>query len=246
LTQKKTFPSVALVFFVISAAGLSAGQRPNVVLLLADDLGYRDIGCYDGPVKTPALDGLAARGVRFTDFHSGAAVCSPSRATALTGRADQFTRHQPLFWLLPASAPAVAIRDGNYSLVGYRNYRLPKDQERMTVLARQIEETLRANGTLEEEIRGSTLQEQLFEGFKDQDAEKLRGQYIRLNMFQESWIPAIRAGTYTRYQLFDLAGEPEQQTDVSARYPGIATRLNRKLLEINAVIMADAHNWHLK
>jgi len=61
-------------------------KRPNVVTLLVDDLGYRDIGCYGGPVKTPVLDKLAAEGVRFTDFHSGAPVCSPSRATFLTGR----------------------------------------------------------------------------------------------------------------------------------------------------------------
>ena len=65
---------------------LTAGQVPNVVLLLADDLGSKDLGCYGGPVKTPVLDRLAANGVRFTDFHAGAAVCSPSRATLLTGR----------------------------------------------------------------------------------------------------------------------------------------------------------------
>ena len=52
-------------------------NQPNVITLLVDDLGYRDIGCYGGPVKTPVLDGLAADGVRFTDFHSGAPVCSP-------------------------------------------------------------------------------------------------------------------------------------------------------------------------
>ena len=61
-------------------------KPPNVITLLVDDLGYRDIGCYGGPVKTPVLDTLAAEGVRFTDFHSGAPVCSPSRATFLTGR----------------------------------------------------------------------------------------------------------------------------------------------------------------
>ena len=60
-------------------------KQPNVVTLLVDDLGYRDLGCYGGPVKTPVLDGLAAGGVRFTDFHSGAPVCSPSRATFRTG-----------------------------------------------------------------------------------------------------------------------------------------------------------------
>lgn len=63
-----------------------AANRPNVVMLLSDDLGFQDIGCYDGPVRTPALDGLAAGGTRFSDFYSGCAVCSPSRAVLLTGR----------------------------------------------------------------------------------------------------------------------------------------------------------------
>ena len=51
-----------------------------------DDLGSKDIGCYGGPVKTPVLDSWRRSGVRFTDFHAGAAVCSPSRATLITGR----------------------------------------------------------------------------------------------------------------------------------------------------------------
>jgi len=71
---------------VLGDHGNSTGQRPNVVILLADDLGWQDLGCYGGPVKTPTLDALAAQGVRFTDFHAGCAVCSPSRATLLTGR----------------------------------------------------------------------------------------------------------------------------------------------------------------
>ena len=69
-----------------TSATHSSRKKTNVITLLVDDLGYRDLGCYGGPVKTPALDGLAADGVRFTDFHSGAPVCSPSRATFLTGR----------------------------------------------------------------------------------------------------------------------------------------------------------------
>lgn len=76
----------ALASTVLLAAGLSLAAMPNVVVLLADDLGYRDIGCYDGPVATPALDGLAASGTRFRQFYSGCAVCSPSRASLLTGR----------------------------------------------------------------------------------------------------------------------------------------------------------------
>lgn len=162
----------------------------------------------------------------------------------LTGCKNEFRRHQPLFWLLPASGPAAAIRDGNYSLVAYRDYELAKNQKKMTALKKQIEETLRKNGTLEEEIRGSTLQEQMFEGFKDKEAERLRGQYISLNMFQESWIPAIKSGGYKRFELFDLAKDPGQRTDISGRFPNVLARLKKKLLEINASVMADAHNWH--
>lgn len=82
---------VQTVILLLTAISLSpqspaAAKAPNVVLLLADDLGSKDIGCYGGPVKTPALDKLAARGVRFTDFYSGAPVCSTARATLLTGR----------------------------------------------------------------------------------------------------------------------------------------------------------------
>ena len=163
----------------------------------------------------------------------------------LTGGDREFTRHQPLFWLLPPSQPTVALRDGAYSLVAYRDYRLPKDQKRMTALMKQIEETLRKNGTLEEEIRGSTLQEQMFEGFKDKEAEKLRGELVRLNMFQEAWIPTIKSGTYRQFQLFDLARDPKQQQDLSAQLPDVVARLKKKLLEINASVMADAHDWHV-
>ena len=75
----------SLLIFTLSFTG-SYAAKPNVVILLADDLGYQDVGCYGGPVKTPAIDQLAAGGARFTDFYSGCAVCSPSRAVLLTGR----------------------------------------------------------------------------------------------------------------------------------------------------------------
>ncbi len=59
---------------------------PNFILIVADDLGYGDLGCYGGQARTPHLDRLAAEGVRFTDFHSNGSVCSPTRAALLTGR----------------------------------------------------------------------------------------------------------------------------------------------------------------
>ena len=62
-------------------------KRPNLVFLLADDLGIRDLGCYGSTFyETPNLDALAARGVRFTDAYAAAPVCSPSRASLLSGK----------------------------------------------------------------------------------------------------------------------------------------------------------------
>jgi len=62
-------------------------SRPNIIVFLADDLGYGDLGCYGNPIiKTPAIDKFASEGVRLTDCHSAGTVCSPSRAGLLTGR----------------------------------------------------------------------------------------------------------------------------------------------------------------
>lgn len=61
-------------------------QKPNVILINCDDLGYGDLGCYGSPVnRTPAIDKLAREGVRFTSFYAASPVCSPSRAALMTG-----------------------------------------------------------------------------------------------------------------------------------------------------------------
>ncbi len=63
------------------------GPKPNVVVLLCDDLGYGDIGCFGHPrIKTPEIDKLASQGVRLTSLYAGAPVCSPSRAAFFSGR----------------------------------------------------------------------------------------------------------------------------------------------------------------
>ena len=65
--------------FAFACAVSAAEQRPNVIFMLTDDLGYSDVGCYGATkVKTPHIDRLAAEGVRFTDFHTAASICSPS------------------------------------------------------------------------------------------------------------------------------------------------------------------------
>jgi arylsulfatase A-like enzyme len=74
---------------------LAAARKPNLVLILADDMGYGDIGCYGSKdVPTPHLDALAQGGVRFTDGYVSCAVCSPSRAALLTGRYQQRFGHE--------------------------------------------------------------------------------------------------------------------------------------------------------
>jgi arylsulfatase A-like enzyme len=79
---------LAILSFALAEASRAAdADKPNIVIILADDLGYGDLGCYGHPsVRTPNLDRMAAQGMRFTDFYTAAEVCTPSRAALLTGR----------------------------------------------------------------------------------------------------------------------------------------------------------------
>jgi arylsulfatase A-like enzyme len=75
-----------LALFVFLGSFLSLQALPNIVLIMADDLGYGDLACYgNAKNKTPNIDALAASGLRFTDFHSSGPMCSPTRAGTLTG-----------------------------------------------------------------------------------------------------------------------------------------------------------------
>ena len=82
-------PVFTLGFGIISALfgsnlAMSQVSRPNIILIMSDDMGYSDIGCYGGLVNTPVLDGLAQNGLRFTQFYN-AARCCPTRASLITG-----------------------------------------------------------------------------------------------------------------------------------------------------------------
>lgn len=78
---------LSLCIFPALAAEAAEPKRPNFIVLFADDLGYGDLGCYGHPtIRTPALDRMAAEGMRFTQFYSAACVCTPSRAALMTGR----------------------------------------------------------------------------------------------------------------------------------------------------------------
>ncbi|MBP7141645.1 MAG: sulfatase [Opitutaceae bacterium] len=72
---------------ILSSVPDSLARAPNIIIILTDDMGYGDLGCYGSPsIRTPNLDRMAADGLRFTDFYSAAEVCTPSRAGLLTGR----------------------------------------------------------------------------------------------------------------------------------------------------------------
>lgn len=482
----------------------AAERRPNVVVLLADDLGSKDIGCYGGPVKTPALDKLAAKGVRFTDFHAGAAICSPSRATLITGRqhlrtgiygvlqdhmhnmhllerevtipellkqagygtahfgkwhigmtsgkrkkpsptehgfdywfglsngvhpshkdpvnflrndkrvgplkgyscqlivndairwlhqkehpdqpfflnlwfnephhklaapaeivslygdlkdeaaiysatvdntdraigrlvaklramgqldntliiyssdhgsyrADRngglkgnkgsnfqgglrspeiffwpdgirggriegtasgsvdllpticgligidkpagvhldgadlsplllekgtFKRDQPLLWLAPSSGHLATLREGSYTLMGYRGYQLPFDHVRFNEILRKMAELAGIDPSLPNLItRVSNTT------FSSPEFSRLNAERVRLQTFQEAWIPAIKAGGFNRFALYDLSTDPLQQNDISRQRPEVTARLKKKLLELYKNVMVDAPVW---
>ena len=89
--------SIAVIFLTLLAAALAIraeSARPNFLVIVADDLGFSDPGCYGGEIETPNLDRLAAGGVRFTQFYN-TARCWPSRSTLMTGYYPQQTRSDP-------------------------------------------------------------------------------------------------------------------------------------------------------
>ncbi|MCB4798840.1 sulfatase [Neotamlana laminarinivorans] len=85
---------MVLIFvgFIFSCKTSGKTTPPNIILIMADDLGYGELSCYGSPkVKTPNLDKLASQGVKFLDFHANGPVCSPTRAALMTGKYQQRT-----------------------------------------------------------------------------------------------------------------------------------------------------------
>jgi len=95
----------ALLVFLLAVGALGAQTQPNVVVILSDDMGYSDVGCYGGEIMTPNLDSLAENGLRFSQFYN-AARCCPTRASLLSG----LYQHQA----------GIGLMTGDKKLPGYR------------------------------------------------------------------------------------------------------------------------------
>src|ERR1700730_8001411 len=87
LLRGAAFGTITLASGIDSVFGQRASSPPNVVFIMADDLGYADVSCYGRPdLSTPNIDRLAARGVRFQQAYANSAVCSATRTALITGR----------------------------------------------------------------------------------------------------------------------------------------------------------------
>ena len=115
----KVLCAVYAVVLLASQAVSAAAGKPNVIFLLTDDLGYSDVSCYGATkVKTPNIDRMAAAGLQFTDFHTAASICSPSRAAFLTGAYPQrcglymgINRNREAHWFLGLNPDELTIAE---------------------------------------------------------------------------------------------------------------------------------------
>ncbi len=79
--------TLLLHFALVALLATASAKPPNIVLILADDLGYGDLACFgQKKLKTPRLDAMAREGMRLTQFYAGSTVCAPSRSVLMTGK----------------------------------------------------------------------------------------------------------------------------------------------------------------
>ncbi|MDF1752256.1 MAG: sulfatase [Verrucomicrobiales bacterium] len=118
------------ILILCNVVVLRADDRPNIVLFIADDVSYDDIGCYGHPhIKTPAIDKLAANGMRFDNAYLTTSSCSPSRCSIITGRYPHNTGAPELHVKLPDSQirfPELLREAGYYTVLSGKNHMFGK------------------------------------------------------------------------------------------------------------------------
>lgn len=162
----------------------------------------------------------------------------------LTGEPSNFQRLKPLTWHSPTSQPVVTMRDGKYSLIGWRKDEYPRDQDTI----RQVMDSMRV--ILEEHLGHQLTHSQLWHECWNSPLDtpewnELRRRFVTLNTFQEAWIPLIKSGSggISRFELYDVSADPGQQRDLFKRLPEVASRMKQTMLEINAEVLEEAPHW---
>jgi arylsulfatase len=118
-----------------AAIGAEHAERPNIILVMADDLGWSDIGCYGGEIATPHIDSLARDGLRFTQFYNNS-ICGPTRASLLTGLYCQQVGHRGDRWNEPKDFSKCVTIGEVLQRAGYRTLMVGKWQGRDSALDR--------------------------------------------------------------------------------------------------------------
>ncbi len=126
VTFTSTFTATLILLL---CATLRAGPRPNIVLVMVDDMGWSDLGCYGGELDTPHIDSLAADGLRFTQFYNNA-VCGATRASLLTGLYCQQTGHRGDRWNEPKDFSKCVLVSEVLQASGYHTAMVGKWQGR--------------------------------------------------------------------------------------------------------------------
>ena len=122
--------------------------------------------------------------------------------------------------------------------MGYRGYKLPADHARKNELIRQMARLAGIDPStpnLGQRVTTTT--------FTSPEYKRLKNEFVRARTFQESWIPIIKAGGFSRFALYDVIADPKQNKDISKQRPRVTERLKRKLLELYKDVLADAPDW---
>ena len=119
---------IVFTFFLLS--GIAKSERPNIVLIMADDLGYGDLGCYGHPyAKTPTLDKLASEGTRFTQAYASGPTCMPSRTGIMTGRCvARFSRRPDDFDFGDRPTVTALLKNSGYATGHFGKWHIGMDR----------------------------------------------------------------------------------------------------------------------